>query len=193
MAFAAEMEPHPATVNARGGGRRGGSARRRRAGATGSAIAALVVASSALALAGCSLFEAPVIQRGHRVSSDLIQDIKTGVHTRSDVQSLIGSPTSVSTFGVENWYYISSKTRQRPARALAVSDQETVAVEFDGAGVVRDVRVLTENDMRPVDMVSRTTPSPGTERTLLQALFGNIGRFGPAATGAAPAAPTGGL
>ena len=33
--------------------------------------------------------------------------------------------------------------------------------------------------MPRVTMVSRETPTPGNERTLLQALFGNIGRFGP--------------
>ncbi len=35
--------------------------------------------------------------------------------------------------------------------------------------------------MRSVAMVGRETPVPGTERTLLQALFGNIGRVGPQA------------
>jgi outer membrane protein assembly factor BamE (lipoprotein component of BamABCDE complex) len=159
---------------------------RRRLGGLVLALAAMVAV-----LPGCSIFEAPIIQRGHRVSSDMIADIKTGVHTRSDVQALIGSPTTVSTFGNENWYYISSKTRQRPGRALAVTDQETVAVEFDGGGVVREVKVLTEGDMRQVQMVSRETPSPGTERTFLQALFGNIGRFGPAATGAQQGSATG--
>ncbi len=181
-----EMEPHAPTVNAAESPPRPA---RRRAG--GIPLVPALLLAAALGLPGCSLFEAPIVQRGHRVSSELIQDIKTGVHTRADVQSLIGSPTSVSTFGSENWYYISSKTRQRPARELSVSDQETVSVAFDNAGVVREVRVLTEADMKPVEMVSRTTPSPGNERTLLQSLFGNIGRFGPAATGAAAGASTG--
>lgn len=162
----------------------------RRHGARGAA-ALLAMLLSAASLPGCSLFESPQVQRGHRVSADLIQDIKTGVHTRADVQALIGSPTSVSTFGVENWYYISAKTRQRPIRTLQIYDQETVAVSFDSAGVVQEVRVLTAEDMRPIEMVSRTTPSPGTERSLLQELFGNIGRFGPGATGAQSGAATG--
>ena len=131
---------------------------------------------------GCSLFEAPVVQRGHRVTADLLRDITPGVHTRQDVQALLGSPTTASTFGVENSYYISSKTRQRPGRQLLVTDRETVAVEFDGRGVVREVRVLTEADGQRIAMVDRETPTPGNERTLLQALFGNIGRIGPGAT-----------
>lgn len=134
-------------------------------------------------LPGCSLFEAPVIQRGHRVTEDRLKEITPGVQTRADVQALLGSPTATSTFSDESWYYISSKTRQRPGRHLLVTDQQTVAVDFDPRGVVRGVRVLTDADGREVDMVERETPSPGTERTLLQALFGNIGRFGPGPTG----------
>ncbi len=163
MAFAPHMDRPRPTVNA---------ARR----------AALALAALLL-LPGCSLFEAPVVQRGHRVTQDLLQDITPGVHTRADVQALLGSPTTRNSFGEESWFYISSKTRQRPGRSLQVRDQRTVAVDFDQNGVVRQVRVLTEADARPVVMVSRETPTPGTDRTLLQELFGNIGRFGPAPVG----------
>jgi len=146
-----------------------------------------LVLAALLLLPGCSIFEAPIIQRGHRVSEDQLKDITPGVHTRADVQALLGSPTATSTFGSESWYYISSKTRQRPGRELLVTDQETVAVEFDDHGVVRQVQVLTDKDARPVQMVERETPSPGTEQTLLQALFGNVGRFSPGPI--APATP----
>ncbi len=163
----------------------GGRAPRRRPGSRGARLALL--AALLVAAGGCSLFEAPVVQRGHRVTADLLQDIRPGVHTRADVQALLGTPTTTSSFGAESWYYISSNTRQRPGRALLVSDQETVAVAFDPGGVVTAVRVVTEAEAQPVTMVARQTPSPGTERTLMQALFGNVGRFGPGALGGATA------
>ncbi len=179
MAFAPQMERHRHMVNATPPC--AGLARPRpRSWARGAPRLALAAGLLA-ALAGCSLFEAPVVARGHRVTEEQIRDITPGVHTRADVQALLGSPTASSTFGDTSWFYISSRTRQRPGRALQVSDQETVAVDFDGRGVVRGVRVLTEADARPVQMVSRETPTPGNERTLLQALFGNVGRFGPGA------------
>jgi outer membrane protein assembly factor BamE (lipoprotein component of BamABCDE complex) len=81
-------------------------------------------------------------------------------------------------FGDDEWYYISSNTRQRPGRQPAVSDRQTVVVEFNRAGVVQRVRTLGEEEVRNVEMVARETPVPGNERTLLQALFGNVGRFG---------------
>ena len=94
-------------------------------------------------------------------------------------RSPVGSPTQTSSFGDESWYYISSRTRQRPGRALSVTDQETVVVTFDGRGTVRQVRRIGEDQAQPVQMVTRETPTPGNDRTLLQALFGNVGRIGP--------------
>jgi outer membrane protein assembly factor BamE (lipoprotein component of BamABCDE complex) len=100
------------------------------------------------------------------------------VQTKADVRTVLGSPTQTGMFGDDEWYYISSNTRQRPGRQSAVSDRQTVVVEFNRAGVVQRVRTLGEEEVRNVEMVARETPVPGNERTLLQALFGNVGRFG---------------
>jgi outer membrane protein assembly factor BamE (lipoprotein component of BamABCDE complex) len=102
---------------------------------------------------------------------------------------MLGSPTASSTFGDRNWFYISSRTRIRPMRTQGISDPETVVVEFDDRGIVKEVRVLTEADMPTVTMVSRETPTPGNDRTLLQALFGNVGRFGTGGLGGSEQGP----
>ena len=134
------------------------------------AAGALVLAlATLLAVPACGLFQAPVIARGNRPTEAQIKDISVGVHTRDDIQAMLGSPTSSSAFGDQNWYYISARTRLRPMRHFGISDPETV---------------LGEADMQDVRMVSRETPSPGNERTLTQALFGNIGRVGTGALGA---------
>ena len=57
--------------------------------------------------------------------------------------------------------------------------QQVVSLTFDAKGVLRAVDVKTEENARDVSVVSRATPSPGTDSTFLQQLFGNIGRFGP--------------
>ena len=50
---------------------------------------------------------------------------------------------------------------------------------FDSQGVLRDVKRLNEDDSRPVDVVTRATPSPGSEASFMQQLLGNVGRFSP--------------
>lgn len=147
-------------------------------------FSALFALPLALTLAACSVFDAPVVQRGNRITADQLSEITPGVQTKADVRTVLGSPTQTGMFGDDEWYYISSSTRQRPAQQPLVREQQTVVVEFDRAGVVQRVRTLGEDEARPVEMVARETPVPGNERTLLQALFGNVGRFGPGALGA---------
>lgn len=138
------------------------------------------------------MFDAPLIRRGHMVAPEQLTQITPGVTRRDDVRALLGSPSHAGTFNDDTWYYISSSTRQRPGRALQVSDQRVVVVRFTPAGAVQEVRELGEGDTRNIGFVSRETPVPGNERTLLQALFGNIGRFNPSApTQQAPGTTTG--
>jgi outer membrane protein assembly factor BamE (lipoprotein component of BamABCDE complex) len=151
---------------------------------------ALLLVAAALGLGACAympplperprdIFTAPITNRGHAVTEEQLQQINVGVSTRADVQALLGSPSHSGTFSDENWYYISSVTRLRPGQSLAVRDRRVVVVNFDSRGTVREVRQLGDADMRNVAFVDRETPTPGTERTLLQALFGNVGRVGP--------------
>ncbi|MCR0980438.1 outer membrane protein assembly factor BamE [Roseomonas populi] len=163
---------------------------RRRAGPAALVLLALLAAP----LGGCSVFGAPEELRGNRADAELLRDITPGVSSKADVTALLGSPTATSTFDGREWYYISSTTHIRPARTPGIDNQRVVIVRFDERDIVRGVEQKGEDDMRNIAMSERTTPVPGNDRSLLQALFGNIGRFGPSATtpvgpGAGPGAP----
>lgn len=153
---------------------------------------ALALAGAMLALAGCArlpslplperptnIFAAPVTVRGHAVPPEQLAQITPGVSTRADVQALLGSPSHPGTFSDQSWYYISSQSHIRPGRSLAVYDRQVVAIDFTPAGVVSGVRRIGEAEMPRVAFVSRETPTPGTEQTLLQRIFGGVGRVGP--------------
>ena len=144
-----------------------------------------LVMLAALALGACERLAPPPVPRGNRVDSERLSQINKGVQTRSDVLALLGPPTARGTFDEENWFYISGHTQLMPGRYLELRDRVVVAISFDRRGVVQDIRQLRPEDGRDVGMVSRETPVPGTERNLMQALFGNIGRpsLGDGATG----------
>jgi outer membrane protein assembly factor BamE (lipoprotein component of BamABCDE complex) len=129
-----------------------------------------------LALGGCEKLAPPPVPRGNKIEADKLAQITKGVQTRSDVAALLGPPTARGTFDEENWYYISGNTQLLPGRYLEWRDRVVVAISFDRRGVVQDIRELKPDEGRDVGMVSRETPVPGTERNLMQALFGNIGR-----------------
>lgn len=150
--------------------------------------------AAVLGTAGCSwmpsvpgarLFESPRQLRGHSVDEEALTQITPGVSSRADVETLIGSPSQTSTFDNSTWYYMSSVTRQRPGRTLSVEDQRVVAISFTPAGVVQEIKRFGPEDARDVQVVSRVTPSPGNDRTILQQLFGNIGRLAPGVGGQA--------
>ena len=131
---------------------------------------------AALALGACAKLAPPPVTRGNRIEAEKLAQITKGVQTRSDVAALLGPPTARGTFDEENWYYISGNTQVMPGRYLELRDRVVVAISFDRRGVVQDIRELKPTDGQDVGMVARETPVPGTERNMLQALFGNIGR-----------------
>ena len=57
-------------------------------------------------------------------------------------------------------------------------DRKVVAIRFDGSGRVSNVARYGVEDGKVIDLITRTTPTYGREITLLQQLFGNIGRVG---------------
>ena len=142
-----------------------------------------------LTAGGCSTvrtvlspFEATEVQRGIAVPPDAVKELTPGTTTRADVQSLLGTPTAKASFDDNTWLYISEATRARIGRLPGVVSQHVLVLTFDDGGVLREVKGLDKKDAQDVNMVSRTTPSPGTEASVVQQLLGNIGKFNPTGT-----------
>jgi outer membrane protein assembly factor BamE (lipoprotein component of BamABCDE complex) len=133
----------------------------------------------ALALAAC---QPTIDQRGNLPDEKKLSAIEPGVTTKEAVTQLLGTPSSVSTFGDKTWYYISRRTEQTAFFNPQVLDQQVVVVAFDEGDVVRNVQHLNLADSRPIDPSSRETPSAGKEITFMEQLLGNLGKFN---TGAA--------
>lgn len=130
---------------------------------------------------GCSLFVPPSQVRGNRVDADQLKELVPGTSTKQDVIAELGSPTTHASFDDNEWIYIGQVTRPRIAQIQAVESQDVVVITFTQAGVLDHVQHLTQKDAKSVSVVSRTTPSPGTDAGFFQQLFGNIGRFNPIA------------
>ena len=132
-----------------------------------------------LTLPACSIVEAPRQVRGNRIDQDQLKELTVGTSTRADAASLLGTPTTKAAFDDNTWIYIGEVTRPRVGRTPGILEQSVVVLNFDGGGVLRGVKHLDQDDAQPVDVVSRTTPSPGADASFLQQLLGNIGKFTP--------------
>lgn len=129
------------------------------------------------AMVGLSACAADVAPRGNEPAPELLSQVKPGEQTRGDVRAILGSPSTTSTFGDETWYYISAQTTQWAFQKTKELQRQVVAISFDENGIVKDVQVMDESAGREVEIVERTTPTPGRDETILQQLLGNLGRF----------------
>jgi outer membrane protein assembly factor BamE (lipoprotein component of BamABCDE complex) len=125
--------------------------------------------------------EPPPQVRGNAVDPDSLKDLVVGTSTRADVNSLLGSPTAKAVFDDNTWIYISEVTQPRIGRVQGINSQAVVVMNFDQGGILRGVKKLDQDDGKPVAVVSRATPSPGSDATFLQQLLGNVGKFTPGA------------
>ncbi len=143
---------------------------------------ALCLLLAALAMPGCasisSLTFSPQI-RGNKVDQELLTQLVPGTSTRSDATALIGSPTARATFDDNTWIYIGEVTKPVIAGTQTIESQEVVVLTFDQGGVLRNIERRNQSDAAPVAIVSRSTPSPGNNASVLQQLLGNVGRFSP--------------
>ena len=122
----------------------------------------------------------PPQTRGNKVDEEQLKALVPGTSTKADVTALIGSPTQKAMFDENTWLYITEVTRPRVGQTLGLLDQGVVVLSFDDRGVLTGVKDVNKEDAVPVTVVSRTTPSPGTEASFMQQLLGNIGKFNPA-------------
>lgn len=152
--------------------------------------APLTLLGSAVLLAACSLFIPPSVVRGNKVDADELKQLVPGTTTQADATSLLGSPTAKGSFDPNSWFYISELTRPVIGGTQGVEQQAVVMLTFNSQGVLQHVQTLNQRDALSVPIVSRTTPSPGTEASFLQQLLGNVGRFTPGTT--PTQAPSGG-
>jgi outer membrane protein assembly factor BamE (lipoprotein component of BamABCDE complex) len=142
---------------------------------TRTALFLLGVVTAVLAVTACAPKSA---NRGSIPTEDQITIVIPGVHGREDVRSALGSPSVVSTFDENTWYYIGRRTEQYAFFKRKTVEQQVLIVRFSADGRVEKISRLNETDGREVDLVARETPSAGRKLGLFEQLFGNIGQFG---------------
>ena len=128
----------------------------------------------ALVLIAC---ERRLDTHGFMPNSELVSQIQTGEQDKFEVAEVLGSPSSMATFDDDIWYYITQQSRTFAFFKPEIIDQQVLVVRFDEADVVSEINRYTIEDGLIVDPVTRETPTAGKELSILQQLFGNIGRF----------------
>ena len=136
---------------------------------SGAAAAAIVFAAGA-----CSQ---TVENHGNIPDPEIVTSIRIGKTNREQVSEMLGTPSAVSTFDKESWYYIGARTSRFAFLEPEILERKVLVVRFDEKGIVQQLGALSKEDGREVQIVERKTPTRGRELTILEQLIGNIGRF----------------
>ena len=107
----------------------------------------------------------------------MLAQVRVGT-SKPEVERLLGSPSATSTIEGRNFYYISSILETTAFYEPKEVDRRIIAINFDEQDLVRNIADYRLKDGKVFDFISRKTPTKGKELTVLQQLFGNIGRFG---------------
>ena len=135
----------------------------------------LGLAAAALALSACASIKD---HRGYLVDGALLESVMPGVDNRVSVERMLGRPSFISQYGRQDWYYVSTNTRQSAFGAPHASEQLMIRVMFDEKGNVTGVERSGMEKVARIDPDGAKTPTLGRERTFLEDLFGNIGQVG---------------
>lgn len=146
---------------------------------------------SALVIAACDNI-ADI--RGFAPSPGSVDKLEVNTQSREDVQRLIGSPSAVSTFNPNIWFYISEKQEYWGPSRPWISEQNVIQITFNDTGRVQTIKYYDLKDAQNITMVARITPTSGKELTVLEQILGNVGKFtGPSKTTPGQGAPTSGI
>lgn len=129
-----------------------------------------------VALVGCGGVR-QMENRGYIATKPIEKEIEIGKTSKEDVRRVLGSPSTMSSYPPETWYYISRERETVAFLAPELKGQKVARIEFDEAGKVSKFEQFGKDAAREMDYVERKTPTEGRTLGLAEQLLGNLGRF----------------
>lgn len=130
-----------------------------------------------LSLTGLSACTPMAATRGNMLEEYQLKEILPGIDGKDDVVRKVGSPTTVSTFDENKWYYMGQKTKKKGIMDPKVVAEKIVIITF----APEDGKVLAVTEQKDgreeIPVVQRTTPVSGNDFTFIQQMLGNVGKF----------------
>jgi outer membrane protein assembly factor BamE (lipoprotein component of BamABCDE complex) len=137
----------------------------------------LLVATLAVTMAACAVTET---RHGHLLPKGVAEELSGADVTQARVIELLGTPSTISAFDRDKWFYVSEVTQHFAFFKPDVVAREVLILEFDRTQTLKRVATLSEEDGQEVTLVSRETTTEGNKISIMEQLLGNIGKFNPA-------------
>jgi outer membrane protein assembly factor BamE (lipoprotein component of BamABCDE complex) len=136
-------------------------------------------------LAGCAPLKAT---RGNFLDDDRLKTVQQNVSTKDEIRKTLGSPTTVDPFDDNTWFYIGEKTSTTSFFDPVVEARKVIELHFNKDGILQTAQQVDEKSGRRIDIVTKTTPTPGRDLNAFQQFLGNVGKYNatPAGMGSTP-------
>ena len=109
------------------------------------------------------------------------QEVNPETDTKATVLARLGNPSVKSTFDEDieddTWYYMNAVRQRYAYLRPQIEARNITAITFNGDGQVTKVAEYGIEDGRYVNYVDRKTPTRGRELSVLEQIFGTIGRL----------------
>ncbi len=107
------------------------------------------------------------------------KDVKSGSDTKATVRGRLGTPSAISTFDPNVWFYINQTKETVAFQRPTTTRREITAISFNkDTELVENVNNLTLKDGKVIAFNGRETPTRGRELTIIEQLLGSVGRGG---------------
>ncbi|MTH78638.1 outer membrane protein assembly factor BamE [Paracoccus aestuariivivens] len=113
---------------------------------------------------------------GYVPPDDELMQVVVGRTNQSELEGLIGRPSSQGLLTGSAWYYVGSRWEYYGAREPAEINREVVAISFAESGTVTNVERFGLERGQVVVLSRRVTDSGISSLGLVRQLMGNVGR-----------------
>jgi len=114
---------------------------------------------------------------GYEQNPDVFLKLKNEKSLKIQVLEEVGTPSVISTFDNDIWYYVTTKTRRISFFNPQVIESMVVQLNFSREGVLSDIIVYTIKDNRKLEFNQRMSSIKGDDTSMLKDFFYNFGRF----------------
>ena len=109
------------------------------------------------------------------------QEVNPDTDTKASVLARLGNPSVKSTFDEDltddTWFYMNAVRQRYAYLRPKIEERSITAITFNEDGQVLKVAEYGIEDGRYVNFVDRKTPTRGRELSVLEQIFGTIGRL----------------
>jgi outer membrane protein assembly factor BamE (lipoprotein component of BamABCDE complex) len=138
--------------------------------------AATVLLAALIGVSACTPINA---YQGFQTVDHSPSDVKVGEDTKATVQARLGSPSAVSTFDKNTWYYMNQVVSRTAFYHPRIAKRDVTAITFrKDDDQVASVNSFTLKDGRVIAYNGRETPTRGREMSVLEQLLGSISAAG---------------